>query len=177
MHTDKNPYEILGVRQGASQDDIRNAYLKLAKKYHPDQYRNHPLEDVAQSKMQEINFAYDYLTRHDGSTQSSSASNSNANANYGGGNPFGDQGQNANQSQYTNQNQNQNQYKFTNQGQNPFNWGQNNNDPNNRNFYNYNRRAGQTGGCCSGGCCQDLCLCFAMDSCCECMGGDLCSCC
>ncbi len=161
MQTEKNPYEILGVRQGASEEEIRNAYLKLAKKYHPDQYRNHPLEEVAQSKMQEINFAYDYLTRHDGSTQSSGSTNPNNNTyTYGSGNPYGSSGQ-------YNQNANYNQ------GQNPFNWG---NNPNNRNFYNYNgynRRPGVTGG----GCCQDMCFCLAMDSCCECLGGDLCSCC
>ena len=33
-----NPYKVLGVNEGASQEEIRSAYLKLVKKYHPDKY-------------------------------------------------------------------------------------------------------------------------------------------
>jgi curved DNA-binding protein CbpA len=43
----KNPYDVLGVRQGASQDEIKKAYRKLVKQYHPDNYRDHPLESLA----------------------------------------------------------------------------------------------------------------------------------
>ena len=32
-----NPYEVLGLKQGASQDEIKSAYRKLIKQYHPDQ--------------------------------------------------------------------------------------------------------------------------------------------
>lgn len=58
-----NPYEVLGVSQGASQDEIKSAYKKLVKKYHPDQYANNPLSDLAQEKIKEINAAYDTLTK------------------------------------------------------------------------------------------------------------------
>ena len=57
-----NPYEVLGVPEGASQEEIRRAYLKLVKKYHPDQYRNNPLADLAEEKLKEINEAYKLLS-------------------------------------------------------------------------------------------------------------------
>ncbi len=57
-----NPYEVLGVPQGADEETIKNAYKKLAKKYHPDRYINSPMADMASEKMKEINMAYDMLT-------------------------------------------------------------------------------------------------------------------
>ncbi len=59
----KSPYDVLGVRQGASQDEIKKAYRALVKKYHPDRYNDHPLESLAKEKMQEVNEAYDALTQ------------------------------------------------------------------------------------------------------------------
>lgn len=73
----QNPYEILGLNEGASQEEIKRAYRDLAKKYHPDQYGNNPLRDLAEQKMREINEAYDYLTKNaGGSTYSSSSGGS-----------------------------------------------------------------------------------------------------
>ena len=69
-----NPYEVLGVKPGASQDEIKRAYRKLIKKYHPDQYGDNPLKDLAQEKMIEINEAYDALTKNGGSSYNSSSS-------------------------------------------------------------------------------------------------------
>ncbi len=69
-----NPYEVLGVKPGASQDEIKRAYRKLIKKYHPDQYGDNPLKDLAQEKMIEINEAYDTLTKNGGSSYNSSSS-------------------------------------------------------------------------------------------------------
>lgn len=60
----RNPYEVLEVREGASQEEIKVAYKKLVKKYHPDQYANNPLSDLAQEKIKEINEAYDTLTKN-----------------------------------------------------------------------------------------------------------------
>lgn len=57
-----NPYEVLGVSENATQEEIRAAYRELVKKYHPDQYANNPLSDLAQEKLKEINQAYEMLT-------------------------------------------------------------------------------------------------------------------
>lgn len=59
-----NPYEVLGVKQGASDAEIKAAYKSLVKKYHPDKYQNNPLADLAEEKLQEINEAYDALTKN-----------------------------------------------------------------------------------------------------------------
>ena len=59
----KDPYQVLGVSQNATDDEVKNAYRELAKKYHPDNYSDNPLSDLAQEKMQEINEAYDAIIR------------------------------------------------------------------------------------------------------------------
>ncbi|MBR5157039.1 MAG: DnaJ domain-containing protein [Clostridia bacterium] len=58
----KDPYEVLGISKGASQEEIKKAYRNLAKQYHPDNYVNNPLADLAQEKFKEINEAYEQLT-------------------------------------------------------------------------------------------------------------------
>lgn len=82
----KDPYEVLGVPHGASEDEIKKAYRDLARKYHPDNYANNPLADLAQEKMKEINEAYDALTKGGGASAGSSGYNSgyNAGSSYGG---------------------------------------------------------------------------------------------
>ncbi len=56
-----DPYKILGVDRNASDEEIKDAYRKLARKYHPDNYGDNPLSDLAEEKMQEINEAYDAI--------------------------------------------------------------------------------------------------------------------
>ena len=63
-----NPYEVLGVSPGASQEEIKKAYRELAKKYHPDKYRDNPLADLAEKRMREINEAYDILMKNGGAS-------------------------------------------------------------------------------------------------------------
>lgn len=53
-----NPYKILGVPDGASEEECTKAYKKLAKKYHPDLNQDNP---EAANKMAEINAAYDQI--------------------------------------------------------------------------------------------------------------------
>lgn len=79
----KDPYEVLGVPKGASQDEIKKAYRELARKYHPDHYAGNPLADLAEEKMKEINEAYAVLTK-DGGAGASSASGSYGSAGYSG---------------------------------------------------------------------------------------------
>ena len=57
----KDPYSILGVSKNATDDEIKAAYRELARKYHPDNYSDNPLSDLASEKMQEINNAYDSI--------------------------------------------------------------------------------------------------------------------
>ena len=54
-----DPYIVLGVKPDASDEEIKRAYRELARKYHPDNYQNNPLADLAEEKMKEINEAYD----------------------------------------------------------------------------------------------------------------------
>lgn len=61
-----NPYEVLGIREGASEAEIKAAYRELVKKYHPDKYQDNPLYDLAEEKLQEINEAYDALMNGQG---------------------------------------------------------------------------------------------------------------
>ncbi|MBE7048189.1 MAG: J domain-containing protein [Ruminococcaceae bacterium] len=58
----KDPYEVLGVPKTATQEEIKKAYRKLAKQYHPDNYANNPLADLAAEKFKEINEAYECLS-------------------------------------------------------------------------------------------------------------------
>ena len=51
-------YEVLGLEKGASESDIKRAYRKMAKKYHPD---NNPGDKAAEAKMKEVNEAYEVL--------------------------------------------------------------------------------------------------------------------
>lgn len=59
----KNPYEVLGISPNATNEEVRDAYRALAKKYHPDNYADSPLADMAEEKMKEINAAYDEILR------------------------------------------------------------------------------------------------------------------
>ena len=58
-----DPYKVLGISPGASDDEVKEAYRRLARKYHPDNYVNNPLSDLATEKMKEINEAYDEIQR------------------------------------------------------------------------------------------------------------------
>ncbi len=79
----QDPYQVLGVSPGASDEEIKKAYRRLAMKYHPD--RN-PGDAEAARKMQEINAAYEQIKNPGAQTGGTAGG-------YGGGyDPFGGYG-------------------------------------------------------------------------------------
>ena len=208
-----DPYKVLGISPNASEEEVKAAYKALAKKYHPDNYANNPLSDLASEKMQEINEAYDTIIK-----------NLRNGGGYAGANAGGYGGGASASSQFADIRRMVQQGRVIEaeelldgvpQGQRDAEWNflkgsvlyargwlddalqyinaacrMNPNNPEYRAALNqmmykrgggmnggYNPQMGGAGG--AGGCSScDLCagLCCA-DSCCECMGGDLCTCC
>lgn len=88
----KDPYKVLGVSPTATDDQIKDAYRKLARKYHPDKYVDSDMKDLAEEKMKEINSAYEVIQQMRsngaqsayGSSYSSSSYGSSSYGNYSG---------------------------------------------------------------------------------------------
>ena len=59
----RDPYSILGVTPESTDDEIKKAYYKLARKYHPDNYTDPQKSAAASDKMKQINEAYDEIKR------------------------------------------------------------------------------------------------------------------
>jgi molecular chaperone DnaJ len=57
----RDPYQVLGIPSTATDEEVKKAYRNLARKYHPDNYHDTPLEDLAQERMKEINEAYETI--------------------------------------------------------------------------------------------------------------------
>lgn len=68
-----DPYSVLGVSRDASMDEIKKAYRKLSRKYHPDANINNPNKEEAEEKFKQVQQAYDQIVREreQGSSQSS----------------------------------------------------------------------------------------------------------
>lgn len=80
-----NPYEVLGIKPGASEAEIKAAYKEMVKKYHPDKYQNNPLADLAEEKLQEVNEAYDMLMKGKGASAGSGSRGGAGSASYSAG--------------------------------------------------------------------------------------------
>lgn len=77
-----DPYKVLGVAPGASDEEIKRAYRKLAKKYHPDM---NPGDEQAARKMNEVNAAYEQIKN----PEKAQAEQQQQAGNPYGGSPFG----------------------------------------------------------------------------------------
>ena len=88
-----DPYKVLGVSRDASKEEIKKAYRKKAKEYHPDL---HPGDPVAAEKMNEVNEAYDMLNNPEkykkAEQRNDQNRNSYGNGSYGNQGPYGNGG-------------------------------------------------------------------------------------
>ncbi len=84
-----DPYQVLGISQSATDDEVKNAYRQLARKYHPDNYVDNPLADLATEKMKEINEAYDEIQRRRRGGGQSQYGQSHGGQGYGGQQSYG----------------------------------------------------------------------------------------
>lgn len=58
-----DPYQVLGVTRGASDEEIKKAYRNLSRKYHPDANINNPNKAAAEEKFKQVQQAYDQIMK------------------------------------------------------------------------------------------------------------------
>ena len=166
----KDAYEVLGIYHTASDDEVKQAYKEMLRKYHPDNYvgTNNPLAPLAEEKFKEAQEAYNEImkVRAQGYYGPLGPENGQGNVNRG---PYQQGGQNG-------YNGAPGGGAFGGQGGQG---GGNYRQPYQQNYQNngdyYGRPANYNGmsGCGTGNLCCDL---WCADTLCECMGGDICNC-
>ena len=79
-----DPYSVLGVNRGASDEEIKKAYRTLSRKYHPDANVNNPNKAQAEERFKDIQAAYNQIMdeRQNGSYSYSSSYNNNQSYSY-----------------------------------------------------------------------------------------------
>lgn len=81
----RDPYDVLGISRNASEDEVKKAYRKLSRKYHPDANINNPNKELAEEKFKEVQAAYKSIM--DGNT--GGYGSTSGGAGYSGFNGFG----------------------------------------------------------------------------------------
>ncbi|MEE0023500.1 molecular chaperone DnaJ [Ruminococcus sp.] len=82
MAEKRDYYEVLGLKKGASEDEIKKAFKSMARKYHPDL---HPDDKEAAEKFKEINEAYEVLSDSEKRARYDQFGHAGVDPNYGGG--------------------------------------------------------------------------------------------
>ena len=155
----KDSYEVLGISHTASDDEVKQAYKEMLRKYHPDNYvgSNNPLAPLAEEKFKEAQEAYnDIMKARARGYYGPLGDSNNSNGQYQ--QPF-------NRGNYTQPGQN----GFSNEYQQPYQQ----NYQQQGNYYGRPANYNGYGGCGTGNLCCDL---WCADTLCECMGGDICGC-
>ena len=86
-----DPYSVLGVSRNATDEEIKKAYRKLSRKYHPDANINNPNKDQAEEKFKEVQQAYEQIMREREYGSSGGSSGGYGGYGYGGFGGFGGQ--------------------------------------------------------------------------------------
>lgn len=175
----KDAYEVLGIYHTASDDEVKQAYKDMLKKYHPDNFvgTNNPLAPLAEEKFKEAQEAYNEIMKvrshgyygplgQDNKPQGQDPFAQGFNRGFGQGGYNGQPGQgayNGGQGGYGQQGPYNGQYRQPYQQ----------NYQNNGNYYGRPANYNGMNGCGTGNLCCDL---WCADTMCECMGGDICGC-
>lgn len=86
MADKRDYYEVLGLSKGASEDEIKKSYRKLAKKYHPDL---NPGDATAEKNFKEVNEAYEVLSDSEKKARYDQYGHAGVDPNFGAGGGFG----------------------------------------------------------------------------------------
>lgn len=85
----ENPYSVLGISRDASDEEVKKAYRKLSRKYHPDANINNPNKEQAEEKFKEVQRAYEQIMKE--REYGSGASDNYGGSGFGGFGGFGSQ--------------------------------------------------------------------------------------